>query len=266
MPHIPRLAAAPLALAAALALAAGDTAAQTPKPRPTTAAATGGETAAPPATAAPATAPDAAPAAAEAPPAAAPPAEAAAAGALSLGEVVEEEQPIGSTYVAAEFGDWQMTCTKTELGADPCQLYQLLQDQEGNSVAEIVVFGLPEGSGPAAAGATLVTPLETFLPAQITLRVDAGPAKRYPFTFCAAIGCVSRIGLTAEEVAAFQRGNVATMVIVPAVAPDQQVAVEISLRGFTAGFEAVNAANRAAEAAATAAAAAAGAAAPATPP
>jgi invasion protein IalB len=245
MPDIRTSLAAPLALALLAALPA-PAFAQTPAPRP----ATSGEAA----PAAPAEAP-AAPAEAPATTPQTPGTAVVPDTGLSLGEVVEDdESPIGSTYVAAEYGDWQMTCTKTEFEADPCQLYQLLKEPNGNSVAEIILFGLPPGSGEAVAGATIVTPLETFLPAQITIRVDSGQAKRYPFTFCAAVGCVARIGLTADEVAAFRRGNKATMVIVPALAPDQQVPIDISLRGFTAGFEAVNTANRAAEAAARAAA------------
>jgi invasion protein IalB len=234
--------ASPLALAVILALASG-AAAQTAAPAPRPAEAT------PPAAEAPA---------AEATPPAAGP---AAPTDLSLGEAVPDESAVGTNYVAAVHGDWQMTCVKTELEADPCQLYQLLKDPQGNTIAEISIFGLPPGSGQAVAGATIVTPLETFLPAQVTMRVDSGQAKRYPFTFCAAMGCVARVGFTADEVAAFRRGNKATMIIVPALAPDQQVPIEISLRGFTAGLEAVNKANEAADAAARAAAAAA----PATP-
>jgi invasion protein IalB len=189
------------------------------------------------------------PPAPETPAEAAPPAEAT--GGLSLGEAVDEEQPFGATYVAQEFGDWQMSCVKTESGADPCQLYQLLEDPQGNSIAEISMFGLPAGQE-AAVGATIVTPLETLLPAQITLRVDSAQAKRYPFTFCAALGCVARVGFTADEVNAFRRGNTATMTIVPAAAPDQQVPITISLAGFTAGLAAVNEANAKADAAGSA--------------
>ena len=160
---------------------------------------------------------------------------------LSLGEEVMGDGE-GEAYLAEVFQDWELRCIRVPDGADPCQLYQLLQDEEGNSVAEISVFGLPDG-GEAAAGATIITPLETLLTQQITLRVDGGQAKRYPFTWCSVIGCVARVGFTAAEVEAFRRGSVARMSIVPVAAPDQTVTLDISLMGFTAGFEAVNAAN-----------------------
>jgi len=162
---------------------------------------------------------------------------------LALGEEVQGDG-MGETYVEEVFQDWEMRCVRVEDGSDPCQLFQLLQDEEGNSVAEISKFGLPEG-GEAVAGATIITPLETLLTQQIAMSVDGGAVRRYPFTWCSAIGCVARVGFTEEEVAEFRRGAEATLTIVPAAAPDQQVNLSISLMGFSAGFDAVNEANQA---------------------
>lgn len=167
---------------------------------------------------------------------------------LSMGEDVEAApadggaEGVGTTYTEETFGDWQQRCVRTEDGNDPCQLYQLLRDEQGNAVAELSLFALPQGQE-AAAGATIITPLETLLTRQITLAVDSGAAKRYPFDFCAQQGCFARIGLTDEDVQSFKRGAVATVTIVPAAAPDQEIALDISLSGFTAGYDAVEAAN-----------------------
>ncbi|AMY69084.1 hypothetical protein FALB51S_02751 [Frigidibacter albus] len=149
---------------------------------------------------------------------------------------------IGEAYTEATHGDWEQRCIRTEDGSDPCQLYQLLRDGDGNPVAEFSLFGLPEGEQ-AAAGGTIMTPLETLLPEAILLQVDSGDAKRYAFTFCAPIGCVARVGFTDAEIAAFKKGNKATMAITPMAAPDRKVQLNISLKGFTAGYDAVNAAN-----------------------
>ncbi len=148
----------------------------------------------------------------------------------------------GSSYVAESFEDWEQRCVRTEDGSDPCQLYQLLRDSEGNAVAEMSVFPLPPGRE-AAAGATIITPLETLLTRNIRLSVDGGQAKRYPFDFCAQQGCFARIGLTAAEVQQLKRGAEAQLTIVPAAAPDQQIDLGISLAGFTAGFDATTEAN-----------------------
>jgi invasion protein IalB len=173
-------------------------------------------------------------------PAAAP--ETSAADGLSMGKDVASADGVGSTYTAANFGEWEQRCVKTEDGADPCQLYQLLKDAQGNAVAEISIFGLP-ADNEAAAGATIIAPLETMLTQGLSMSVDNSKARRYPFSWCTNIGCVSRVGFTQAEVEGFKKGNEATLTIVPVVAPDQKVDLKISLSGFTAGYDAVNKTN-----------------------
>jgi len=163
---------------------------------------------------------------------------------LSLGA---EEQQIGETYILSEHGDWDLRCIRAPEGQqDPCQLYQLLEDQNGNSVAEINLFNLP-ADDKLAAGATIVTPLETLLTQQLRMSVDGSKAKVYPFTFCTQIGCFSRVGFTDGDVATFKRGNEAKISVVPAQAPDQRVELTVSLTGFTAGFDAVTEATKPAQ-------------------
>ncbi|MBY5932514.1 invasion associated locus B family protein [Tateyamaria omphalii] len=155
---------------------------------------------------------------------------------LSLGEDASAPQ-VGQTYTAETIGDWELRCIKAEEGQEePCQMYQLMQDEEGTPVAEISIFRLPEG-GRAVAGATIIVPLETSLPQQLTMEVDGGQARRYPYAFCNPIGCYSRVGLVADEVAQFRRGANAKLTIVPALAPDQKVELNMSLSGFTAAFD-----------------------------
>lgn len=158
---------------------------------------------------------------------------------LSLGA---ETDGIGSTYTAETHGAWELRCVRTEDGSDPCQLYQLLKDGSGNSVAEISMFSLPPGQQ-AAAGATIITPLETLLTQALRMQVDTGAVKTYPFTWCAPIGCIARVGFTAEEVAQLKKGAKASIIIVPVAAPDKEVVLDVSLSGFTAGFDAVAAVN-----------------------
>lgn len=160
---------------------------------------------------------------------------------LSTGQEIIE---VGQTFRVSEHGDWELRCIKAPEGQkDPCQLYQLLEDQQGNSVAEINLFSLPDGDK-LAAGATIVTPLQTLLTKNVLLSVDGGQAKVYPFTFCTEIGCFARVGFTDGDVASFKAGNAAKIVVVPAQAPDQTVDLTMSLNGFTAGLAAVQAASQ----------------------
>ena len=173
---------------------------------------------------------------------------------LAMGQEVGAADGLGSNYTAATFEAWEQRCVKTESGADPCQLYTLLKDKDGNSVAELTLFNLPKGAeGPAVAGGTFIAPLETLLTAGMVLQIDANPPKAYPFTLCTQIGCVARVGFTAEEVAQMKQGANALITIVPFVAQDSKVDLNVSLKGFTAGFDAVAAANDKADAAAAAA-------------
>jgi invasion protein IalB len=158
---------------------------------------------------------------------------------LSLGEDVTG---IGTTYTRETLGDWALNCVRVPEGQqEPCQLYQLLKDAQGVAVAEINIVPL-QGGGEAVTGATIITPLETLLTEQLTIAVDGGQTKRYPFTFCAAIGCIARVGFTADDLASFKKGNKATLSVVPVAAPDQKVNVDVSLKGFTAAYDAVIAA------------------------
>jgi invasion protein IalB len=144
----------------------------------------------------------------------------------------------GQTYRASEHGDWEVRCVRTEAETDPCQMYQLMTDENGNAVAEVTLFKLPAGQQ-AVAGATFITPLETLLTAQLTYAIDDRPAKRYPFTWCAVNGCYARVGFTAEEIEAMQRGMKGIVMVVPVQAPDQRVTVDLSLTGFTAAYDAI---------------------------
>ena len=156
---------------------------------------------------------------------------------LSMGTEVTDAAAVGTPYSEA-FGDWALRCLVAEEGTvDPCQLYQLLNDEDGNSVAEISMFPLPSGSR-ATAGATIVVPLETLLTEQLQISVDGSPTRQYPFTFCNRAGCVARVGFTAEDISLFKRGSAATLRMVPAASPENQVILNISLSGFTAGYAA----------------------------
>lgn len=152
--------------------------------------------------------------------------------------LTKETAQVGQGYLATTFEIWEQRCEKTEDGKDPCQLFQLLKDGEGNAVSEFSIFPLPAG-GQAVAGATIVVPLETLLTEQLTIAIDTAKPKLYPFTFCTQYGCVARVGLTAEEIEQMKKGAKATVTLVPAAVPDTKVTLDISLKGFTAGYEAV---------------------------
>ena len=146
----------------------------------------------------------------------------------------------GSAYFGETFQDWRFRCVRAPEGQrDPCQLYQLLEDQGGNPVAEITVIPLPEERSDAVAGVTIVTPLGSLLTAGLNVSIDGGEAAGYPFRLCNQAGCVVQFGLSANDLTAFKRGATANITVVPAQAPDQTIRLDASLSGFTAAYEAL---------------------------
>lgn len=174
----------------------------------------------------------------EAPAAQAPAADAPAAPAAGQ----PDPNGVGAPYVKETFDAWSLQCIRTEDGNDPCQIYQLLKDQAGNSVADISIQNLPEGQK-AAAGATIMTPLETDLSQNILMAVDTAEPKVYPFRFCARVGCFVQAGFTTAELDGLRKGNKVVLSLAPMAAPQQKVSLDMSLKGFTAAYEAMVEAN-----------------------
>lgn len=156
----------------------------------------------------------------------------------------ENPEPLpGQIYLRETHGDWEVRCVKAAADAEPdskevCRLYQLLNDQDGIDVAEINIRRLPDG-GKAAAGVDFASPLGSLLTAQVTMRVDSGKAKRYPYSWCDQYGCFSRFGLTGQEIAQMKKGAKATVVIAAVSAPQKPITLTMSLKGFTAAWNAV---------------------------
>lgn len=142
----------------------------------------------------------------------------------------------GTYYAKSEHGDWTIRCIRAGEGKDPCEMYKLLNDQEDNAVAELTL--VPLSNGNVAAGATLVAPLETDLIEGLGFQVDSGEMRGYPFSFCAPVGCISRLGFTEAELTGMKRGSKASVQLLPFGGdPKQPVKLDISLSGFTAAFD-----------------------------
>ena len=156
---------------------------------------------------------------------------------LDMGEVADggNGQPQIETYVDEVFGDWQRECLRIpgDTGPVPCQITQFLREEpEGQPVGKVSLGKLPAG-GEAVAGSMVIVPLGVLLTQQMTVGVDSAAPKRYPYRFCDPNGCVAQIGYTNAEIDAFMKGNKATLTVVPTAAPDQQIALPLSLKGFT---------------------------------
>ncbi|MDE0752649.1 MAG: invasion associated locus B family protein [Planktomarina sp.] len=154
----------------------------------------------------------------------------------STGKVVSDESNFGDYYNKGQFGDWTLRCEKTKDLKDPCHLFQLMLNVDGTPVAEFIL-NIIEPNGVIIAGATVITPLETLLTAELTIRIGENKAKIYPFSYCIKMGCVARIGLTEDDLTRYRAGIQATVTMVPSRAPNQPENLKLSLKGFTSGYK-----------------------------
>ncbi|WP_039018004.1 invasion associated locus B family protein [Halocynthiibacter namhaensis] len=142
-------------------------------------------------------------------------------------------------YSREKTGDWDLRCVRAAtIEEEPCQLNVTLLNPEGNPVAELTMFRLPEGSQ-AVAGALIAVPLETHLPDGVKFSVDGSNPLGYQYTWCDAQGCFARVGFTQDIINRFKNGADAVVTIVPAIAPDQKLNLPMSLTGFTAAYNAM---------------------------
>ena len=155
-------------------------------------------------------------------------------------ELVQASKPaIGEGYLREKYGEWELRCIKAEVMKDEeCRVFNFLVDQDGNTIAQLDMQVLSAG-GKAVAGVDIATPLGSLLTAQVVLKIDAGKAKRYPYTWCDQQGCYARFGMTQEEIEAMKRGAKANVIISSVAAPDQPLSMDLSLSGFTAVWNAI---------------------------
>lgn len=130
-------------------------------------------------------------------------------------------------------GDWEIGCVA---GTSNCEMQQVALDAAGNPVVLVRVVKLPEAQE-AEALAIFNTPLGTLLPTGLGFQIDAGEAGTLPFEWCVQEGCIVRLGLRGEEVAAMKRGSAVKLRVASIADPDQPVDLTLSLTGFTAGYD-----------------------------
>ena len=150
---------------------------------------------------------------------------------------------LGRIYEAGEFGDWIIECVRTATPAnDPCDMTQVLRDENDNDVVKIFVTALnATEEDEAQAGMRIIAPLMTFLPAGLTLRIDNREPSTLGFIACDQTGCHTEVGLLAADMDMLRRGLNGSVRIRPVAAPDQFVEAGLSLRGFTAAYGALTA-------------------------
>ena len=128
------------------------------------------------------------------------------------------------------FGDWRYDCPQGQ----SCRIYQSLAEQaEDRAFLTMEVVRRDQGG----AFASITLPLGIYLPPGVGLRVDQGLTRELPVTVCLPGGCRVVFALDDELLAAMKRGNRLRLRFYQG--SDDPMEVALSLRGFTAGHEAL---------------------------
>lgn len=128
--------------------------------------------------------------------------------------------------------DWQVVCEDTPTG-ESCFITQAAVDEDGEPVMQISI-GVIDGERVMV----IHLPLGLDLRPGILFQVGDGLQREFPFQTCLPNGCrvIARVD---QEMLAALRGGTSFRVGVKTVESDRAAAIEGSLMGFTAGFNAV---------------------------
>lgn len=131
-------------------------------------------------------------------------------------------------------GDWEIRCAQ----GGACVMAQVGKGVEGNDVIEVRVRKLDGVTGqqgePVPAAIQILAPLGVLLPAGLRVQVDSQQVRAAPFEVCGPGGCIVRQAMSEDFLAEMKAGGTANVTLV--AAPNTEVNVDISLRGFTAAF------------------------------
>lgn len=139
-----------------------------------------------------------------------------------------------------DFDDWRMVCETVDK-EKRCRAIQLLsiKQDEKTQVMLIASIGYAEdGKTGRVPTLRLSTPLGVMLPAGLAVNVDQGEKENLPFHICLMDGCMTEIGLSDKGIADMKKGRKMN-VTYRAAGLKQPVAVQVSLKGFTAAYSAL---------------------------
>ena len=142
----------------------------------------------------------------------------------------------GQSVLAAQDGkkykDWTVQCEKVDPAQpEQCFIFQTLSKND-RPMMQMAAGYL--NSQPVA---IFTLPLGVALRAGVEIKVDAEQSIRIPYDRCDPGGCIAGLPLTATHIASFKKGKKVYITVLDGTG--RSVPLEISLSGFTKGFDAV---------------------------
>ncbi len=155
-----------------------------------------------------------------------------------------QQQPRGpKREVVATHGDWKLTCEEPKKDATgktvrACGMVQTVRhEQRQNIILTLVLVKAVQGGKPATM-MRVMAPIGVFLPTGVALEIDGAAVGRVPFTRCLPRVCVAFAEARPDTLKKLKAGAKATFTVYEA--PGLGVPMNISLKGFTAGLEALD--------------------------
>ncbi len=134
------------------------------------------------------------------------------------------------------FRDWRLECEQPKAdGPRVCQISQRFVNQDDNRTLLHMAVGYSIREDRPAAIFTL--PLGISLPPGVLVRVDQGESRRLPIEHCLPNGCRAYLALEESLLAELKAGLAAQVTIHDL--NRNPVPIPVSLKGFTAGFNAL---------------------------
>jgi invasion protein IalB len=145
--------------------------------------------------------------------------------------------------LVATHGDWAVQCQQEpdaaggEATTRACGMFQAAKsDRPGVGLTLVVVKGEQEGK--EVTMLRVMAPIGVYLPTGVALEIDGDAVGRVPFTRCMPQVCIAIAEASPPTLEKMKAGGVANFIIYEA--PGAGMAMELSLRGFTAALGELN--------------------------
>jgi invasion protein IalB len=145
--------------------------------------------------------------------------------------------------LVATHGDWAVQCQEApgaaegEAAVRTCGMFQAAKtDRPGVGLTLVVVKG--EQDGKEVTMLRVMAPIGVYLPTGVALEIDGDAVGRVPFTRCMPQACIAVAEASPPTLEKMKAGGIANFIIYEA--PGAGMAMELSLKGFTAALGELN--------------------------
>ena len=142
--------------------------------------------------------------------------------------------------IAERFDDWFYRCVSSEKAKkQECEVVQIAQTQHKGKTINLLTISVTQKVEKKKKNIiiTMLTPLNTFLPKGVQLRVDKGKKINLKYRNCNKAGCWIQHLIASKTLKSFQRGNYGYGQI--RLMNGQNINIRFSLKGFGKALKAL---------------------------